>query len=121
MKEHLFSLTRDDFEFEYFRAGGKGGQAQNKTSSGCRVRHLASGAVAESREHRQQLQNKRAAWSKCVHSPRFTNWLRVATARAKMTAAHRYAVDQYLERELRGDNPNILVEIKDENGDWVPL
>ena len=30
-KELLFSVTKDDFDWDYFRAGGKGGQHQNKT------------------------------------------------------------------------------------------
>ena len=44
-RELLFSLTKNDFELQFFRAGGKGGQKQNKTSSGCRIIHKESGAV----------------------------------------------------------------------------
>jgi len=36
-KELLFSLTKKDFRVDTFRAGGKGGQKQNKTNSGVRV------------------------------------------------------------------------------------
>jgi protein subunit release factor B len=39
-KELLFSLTKKDFRIDTFRAGGKGGQKQNKTSSGVRVTHI---------------------------------------------------------------------------------
>ena len=47
MRELLFSVTRDDFTIQTFRAGGKGGQKQNKTDSGVRCIHNASGAVGE--------------------------------------------------------------------------
>ena len=62
-KELLFSLTKKDFVVETFRAGGKGGQKQNKTDSGVRIKHPASGAVAESREERSQHQNKKIAFN----------------------------------------------------------
>ncbi len=56
-----FSVTKADCEWQYFRAGGKGGQHQNKTSSGVRVIHHPSEARGESREERSQLQNRKAA------------------------------------------------------------
>ena len=60
-KELLFSITKKDFEVQTFRSGGKGGQHQNKTDSGVRIIHRASGAVGESRSERSQLVNKRLA------------------------------------------------------------
>lgn len=33
-RQLLFSVTRDDCDWQTFRAGGKGGQNQNKVSSG---------------------------------------------------------------------------------------
>lgn len=115
-KEILFSLTRKDFDFSYFRAGGKGGQAQNKTSSGCRVKHSPSSAVAESREHREQLQNKRAAWKKCVDSPEFQLWLKQEIARQNLSAQQKRALEEELDRSMSEDN--IKVEVRGEDGKW---
>jgi len=41
-----------------FRAGGPGGQYQNTTDSGVRLRHRPSGIVVVSRRERSQLRNK---------------------------------------------------------------
>ena len=66
MRELLFSVTRDDFTIQTFRAGGKGGQKQNKTDSGVRCIHNASGAVGEGRDERSQLQNKKNAFKRWI-------------------------------------------------------
>ena len=45
-------------EVDTFRSGGPGGQHQNVTDSGVRLRHRASGVVVTSRARRSQHQNK---------------------------------------------------------------
>lgn len=75
-RELLFTITKKDFKFDTFRAGGKGGQKQNKTSSGVRCTHIESGAVGESREERSQHLNKRKAFMRCVESEKFKSWHR---------------------------------------------
>lgn len=74
-REKLFSVTLSDCDLETFHAGGPGGQAQNKSDTGVRIRHRASGAVGESRETRSQLQNKHAAWNRMINSGKFKVWL----------------------------------------------
>lgn len=81
MKELLFSVTRDEFEWEFMPAGGPGGQAQNKKATACRCTHRASGATAVAREHRSQGQNRKAAFERVANSPEFRKWLRIETAR----------------------------------------
>jgi len=46
---------------ETFRAGGPGGQHQNKTESGVRLVHLPSGVRAVAREERSQHRNRAKA------------------------------------------------------------
>ncbi len=70
-RELLFSVTLKDCEVQHFRAGGPGGQKQNKTSSGSRVIHRPSGARGESREERSQLQNTKKAFVRMAESQKW--------------------------------------------------
>ena len=80
-KELLFSLTKKDFRVDTFRAGGKGGQKQNKTNSGVRVTHIASGAVGEGRDERSQVQNRKNAFTRCINSDIFQKWYKLECAK----------------------------------------
>jgi protein subunit release factor B len=44
MRERILSVTLADCRVDTFRAGGKGGQNQNKRETGVRITHRASGA-----------------------------------------------------------------------------
>ncbi len=46
---------------ETFRAGGPGGQHQNRTESGVRLTHLPTGISVTARESRSQHRNRKAA------------------------------------------------------------
>jgi len=73
-KELLFSLTKKDFELEFYRGSGAGGQNRNKVSTCCRIYHRASGAVAEACEERTQGQNKKIAFTRLLETPAFKSW-----------------------------------------------
>ena len=74
MKKKLFSVGKNQLVWDFFRAGGSGGQNQNKRSSACRVTHPPSGAVGESREHREQRKNRVAALKRLAATKEFKNW-----------------------------------------------
>lgn len=73
--ELLFSVTLADCDVDTFSAGGPGGQHQNRSQTGVRIKHRESGAVGESRETRSQLQNKRAAFRRMTETGKFRVWL----------------------------------------------
>lgn len=74
MRHKYFSVKLKDCNVDTFRAGGSGGQNQNKRDTGVRITHPHSGAVAEAREHRTQLENKKAALQKLGKSRVFKQW-----------------------------------------------
>jgi protein subunit release factor A len=107
-REKILSVTAADCELQTFRAGGSGGQNQNKRDTGVRWIHPPSGARGESREERSQLQNKKAAWKRMVSTPEFQSWLRVQLGRDAEVAAK-------VERELWPDR--LKTEVF-EDGEW---
>lgn len=122
-RELLFRLTKDDFDFETFRAGGPGGQKQNKTSSGVRARHRESGAMAESREHRSQAQNKMAAWRRLIETPKFKLWLKKKIAYETVSREERdrrqKQIEEQVERDLAPEN--IRTQVQNASGNWIDI
>lgn len=77
MKEHLFSVTQKDFDIQFYRGTGNGGQKKNKTSSACRITHKETGLQACCEEYREQPRNKQRAFEKLVKSDEFQKWLKL--------------------------------------------
>lgn len=109
----LFSVSIQDCKVDTFRSGGKGGQHQNKTESGVRIIHLASGATGESREERHQHQNKRIAFRRMAEDERFKKWCRLEAQRRLGIISQ---IEQKVEEALQPQN--LKVEIRRE-GRWV--
>lgn len=112
--EKILSVTLADCRVDTFRAGGPGGQKQNKTDSACRITHAPSGAVGESREHRSQLQNKKAAFLRMVESPKFQAWIK------RMQGQDILAVRELNQLEMAMGRGNIRTEIRS-GGGWVEV
>jgi len=113
-KKLLLSVTKKDFEWQFIRGSGPGGQHRNKVSTGCRCIHRASGAVGVATDSRSQHQNRAMAFSRCVHSDKFQAWLRVETA--KLTGEEARA-QEWVSREMRRAGA-LRTEVK-EDGRWV--
>jgi len=113
-KELLFSLTKKDFTIETFKSGGKGGQHQNKTDSGVRIKHPASGAFAECRNTRSQLQNKKEAFKRLIETPKFKAWFSITTAALLCGET----IEEKVEKQMVPDN--LKIEGK-ENGKWKEI
>lgn len=101
-RERVLSVTLADCEVQTFRAGGKGGQNQNKRDTGVRVIHPPSGARGEARDERSQLQNKRLAFVRMAESPEFKAWVRRQAGEDALAIAA-------VERELWPDRTKVEV------------
>ena len=96
MREKIATITLADCDVQTFRAGGPGGQNQNKRDTGVRIIHRASGARGESREERSQLQNKKVAFRRMCETKEFRTWTRMLAGEdARLVAS--------VERELWPD------------------
>ncbi len=104
MKTKLFSLTKKDFEWDFYRAKGKGGQKKNKTDSACRCRHLPSGALATAEESRSQHTNKRMAFERIMETKEMKNWLKIKIA--KMNGDY-ISIEEQVDNTMRQENLKI--------------
>ncbi|NLZ53088.1 MAG: peptide chain release factor-like protein [Thermoanaerobacteraceae bacterium] len=111
----LYSLSKKDFKMEFFRSGGKGGQHQNKTSSGVRIKHPASGAVGECRETRSQHRNKKIAFERLIKTPEFQRWHKIQCAKALGCAID---TEKWLEEQMKPEN--LRIEIR-KDGRWSEI
>jgi peptide chain release factor 1 len=61
--ETEISIRPEDVQWEFYRAGGKGGQNVNKVSSAVRMHHKPTGIVVSCQAERDQYQNRQVALS----------------------------------------------------------
>jgi hypothetical protein len=108
-RKKAFSVRIGDCETQTFRAGGSGGQNQNKRDTGVRIIHHPSGARGESREERSQLQNKRKAFARIASDPKFLAWCRT-------TALQIEPVDDIVDEMMKPGQ--LKVEVREGNR-WV--
>ena len=111
-RKHLFSVTKKDFDVQTFRAGGKGGQHQNKTDSAVRIIHRDSGAVGISRNDRSQHRNKKLALERLTKTTKFKLWI----ARRVNEITIGKTIEEQVKEDMKPEN--LTIEIK-ENGQWI--
>lgn len=121
-RELLLRITLKDFDRSDIRGSGPGGQHRNKTSTGIRLRHRASGAVGEATDSKSQQANLRAAWRRCIETPEFKLWLRfaIATASGEPTTQERLlkAMDEKnILTQVLHDDAWVTVDVSDLRGD----
>jgi protein subunit release factor B len=110
----LVSLTKRNFEWDYVRGSGKGGQKKNKTSSAVRCRHPISGAIGYAQDTRSQSENRRLAFRRCCETKEFQNWIKLESARVSGDLVE---IERKIENDIN-DSTKTKIETKDENGKW---
>lgn len=118
MSEPIIHLTKKDFELQFYRGTGNGGQKINKTEMCCRIYHRPSGCVATSEEERYQMQNRKIAFERLVSQPKFRVWL----YRQHFVKLGQQKSDEQIEREIEQQMSfeNIKIEIK-KDGKWTEV
>ena len=114
-RELLFKITEKDLTITHIRGSGPGGQHRNKTSTGVRMHHPASGVTVEATDDRSQERNKRAAFHRLVEHREFKRWLRLAAAEA----AGMEPINLVVDRQMAPDN--IRTQVLTEDGRWVDI
>jgi peptide chain release factor len=97
------ALADCDVRFEVFRAGGPGGQHQNKTESAVRATHRPSGLSVVAREERSQHRNKAVARERLTALLRLAEDLAVRAERRDAHAAHDRLVRGEPVKRFHGD------------------
>ena len=97
-KELLFSVSISDCEVQHFRAGGKGGENQNKRDTGTRVIHHPSGARGEARDQRSQAQNTKSAFLRMTATQLFKHWA------SQKAAVHGRNLEAEVRKEMEPHN-----------------
>jgi peptide chain release factor len=96
-------LVESDVRFEAFRAGGPGGQHQNKTESAVRAVHRPSGLSVVAREERSQHRNKAVALERLAALLKLSQELAVLAKRRHAHAAHDRLVRGQPVKRFQGD------------------
>lgn len=115
MRELLFKVTKADFDETHIRGSGNGGQHRNKTSSGVRLVHRASGAVGEATDSRDQPLNRVRAFQRLRETPEWKSWFRDQVYRSQGRRSLAEEVEIAMARE------NIRVQCLDASGRWIDI
>lgn len=93
--ENEIVIRAEDLEWEFYRAGSKGGQNVNKVSSAVRLRHKPSGLVVTCQTERDQYQNRNVALSML----RAKLWEQAELKQAQIVGAARSVIGRGLRAE----------------------
>ena len=74
-KELLFSVTKKDFDIDFFSGKGAGGQHRNRHKNCVRIRHKESGAISTGQSNRDRKGNIREAMRGLVKNHKFKIWI----------------------------------------------
>jgi peptide chain release factor 1 len=113
MKELLFSITKKDFEIDYFSGTGKGGQYRNKHQNCVRLFHRDSGVRTTGQSNRERIANTREAFNNLVKHPKFIVW---HTRKVKEILDGKN-IEQKVDESMV--DKNLKVECRNENGNWM--
>ena len=111
-KELLFSVTKKDFDIDYFSGKGAGGQYRNKHKNCVRIRHKESGAYATGQSNRDRKNNIHEAINGLVDSKKFKLWIN----RKALEVIEGRSLEEKVEEQMKPEN--LKIEVKSTSG-WT--
>lgn len=110
-REILFSVTKKDFNIDWFSGTGNGGQYRNRHPNCCRLRHPDSGAEATGTESRSRDDNLRTAFKRIVETDIFKSWIRKKASEKMLSSDEKRRMQEEIERwvddQMREENLKI--------------
>ena len=111
-KELLFSITKKDFQIDYFSGRGAGGQNRNKNQNCIRLHHKNSGVIVTGQSHKERKSNLKEALQNLVNNSKFKVW----HSRKIMECIEGKTIEQKVDKLLQPRNLKVEVQ---QNGKWV--
>ena len=112
-KTLLFSIIKKDLNIEYFSGTGKGGQYRNKHQNCVRMYHKDSNVRSTGQSHRKRVANLKEAFHNLVNSDKFKVWLNEKI----YEITNKIDIEKEIEASMRPEN--LVVEVKNDKGEWV--
>lgn len=113
-KKKVTILSAKDLDISYYVGSGAGGQNKQKNATGVQMVHKESGAIGRCSETRSQVQNKKKAFQNLCKHPKMKFWL----SKKVFEIQNKKTMEEVVEEQMHPDN--LIVEMKDEHGNWVP-
>lgn len=101
----LFSVTREDCDWQYFTVGGNGGSGKDTSNTGVRCTHKQSGAVGRAVDNRSRDKNRQLAFTRMVETKEYKAWWTLEVAKRTGQLAE---LERIVDRQM--DMQNIKVE-----------
>ena len=79
-RELILSVTKRDFDIQFFSGTGAGGQHRNKHQNCVRMTHRESGVHATGQSSRSRQANLREAFTTIIRSKAFNSWHKMEVA-----------------------------------------
>lgn len=105
-KELIFSVTKKDFNIQYYSGTGAGGQHRNKHQNCVRMKHRDSGVVATGQSSKSRHSNLKEAFLNIVKSKAFEIWRKRETS---MRLHEGISIEEKVKRMMAPENLKIEV------------
>jgi len=103
-RELILSVTKKDFDIQFFSGTGAGGQHRNKHQNCVRMTHRDSGATSTGQSSKSRQSNLKEAFRKIVRSNTFESWRKMETAERLLNGS---SVREKVNRMMRPENLKI--------------